>query len=215
MISGKYTVAELRDLLKAKDADLTQLEAAWRAFDKTWMSYDSAADNAWMADFNALKQRYGAARAAAGKVLALADPLLNSIGEAFTPADAEYRGLLRALQKTDGVVSAGDLQDLYLRLQTAMNQHAASIGQPAPAPISPTAVQPTALDPDLLKIQVVNAATDPIVNQVNAAMASAGLAVGGHKVPDHSTRNLLLAGGGITLAALAALKLGRKAIWPF
>jgi hypothetical protein len=211
-IRGLWSLAELKDLLVAKDQEMTRLESSWRGFDPTWMSYDSAADNAWMSDFNALKARYGAARAVANRAIALSDAAPDKQPERDIPADAEYRGILRALKAQDGVVSSGDLQDLFTRLQVVINQRNAATGQ-SPVSIGAPVWQPMkGSDADL-------SATNSISGMVNLAMASAGLSVPGGEPNTEKkktgTFKLLALGGGLTLGAIAAAKLGWKIAKPW
>jgi hypothetical protein len=222
MISGKYSLDELKDLLVAKDQEMVALEKAWRAFDPTWMGLDSAGDNAWLADFNALKARYAAARTVANaKAASAVDTSPSRKPDNEIVADAEYRGVLSALQKQSGLVSPGDLQDLWNRLQGVQNAHAVSVGQ-APAPIAEAPVwQPgkgSDVDENRLKM-----ADSSIAGAVAVAMAQAGL------IPDPSNPyrqpppgakktgigTWLVLGGGLTLAGIAAVKIAWKVAKPF
>ncbi len=221
MIGSLYSVAELRDLLVAKDQEMKALEDAWRAYDPTWMGVDSAGDNVWMADFNTLKARYGAARGSANAAIALGEASKKPDNE--IAADGEYRGVLRALQVQSGLVSAGDLQDLWNRLQNAMTAHAVASGFKPPVIHVPGGVwQPTkGSDVDLNRLQGLE--NDPIATSVGLAMHAAGLGRDPtnpltpppppSKGPGVGT--LLAIGGGLTLAAIAAAKIGWKVLKPF
>ncbi len=231
MIGNLYSVAELEDLLAQKDQELPALEKAWRGFDKTWMGWDPASDDRWLKEFNALKARYQAARTKANLAIALSEhaagatalktyglytnPLSTTVSDFATlgitpatqgadiPADLEYRGVLSALQKVHGVTSPGDFQDLWDRLQNAINAHATATGQaPPPAIYDPPAIQPRkGTDLDLLAYQRAKRATTPPDPKTASGMGK-----------------LLLVGAALGVGGLVVAKtVGKvawKALWP-
>jgi hypothetical protein len=123
-----YSVAELKDLLANKDAKLSQLAAGLASFDTTWKARDAVTESAWQKDYQALLSRYHSAKVLAEVEIAAAEtaPLPDNA----IPATTVYDGVLNALQKTSGVVSPGDLQDVWDRLVAAQ-------GAPIPEPTNP------------------------------------------------------------------------------
>jgi hypothetical protein len=112
---GSYTVAEANDLAAKKSIDLAAI-AAQRA--TLSGNVDSSWDSDWanmMANWNTAKNNIGpdpaTVGASAGFSLLLPDDVQT--------AGNSYEALIRALQKTQGVVSPGDFQDLSDRLLAA------------------------------------------------------------------------------------------------
>jgi hypothetical protein len=111
-VFGDRTIAELRDLVAAKDVEMSELDAAIAAFGPTWAEKDIDAVTAWDRDWTALLARYAPARVAAQKKLDSTGPLSDD----WTPAEGEYERLIRSLQKEDGKTSPGDHIDLVGRI---------------------------------------------------------------------------------------------------
>ena len=116
-VLGQQTVAELRDLLAAKDYTVRQIEQAYKDFASTWEKRDASAFTDWTADWHTFRRRYDAARASAQH--AIDGAKLNPLSDSLLPADAEYQGVLHALKQVDGTITRGDLQDLYNRITAA------------------------------------------------------------------------------------------------
>jgi hypothetical protein len=114
---GKPTVAELKDLLAAKDYTIGQLDRAYADFAPTWVARDSAAFTDWTSDWNAFHKRYDTARTAAQRAIDFAK--LNVAPESLLVAEDEYGAVLKALKQIDGTITKGDLQDLYDRIAGA------------------------------------------------------------------------------------------------
>ena len=140
-IASLYTVAELQDLLAAKDPDLASMEAQFHALDPQWRKLDPKANDAWLSDYNALKLRYSLARAAAAATIAAASILPDAVLP-LAPADPQYRLVLKSLQSTEGLTSPGDFQDLFQRLSDAKTQIRNAQGQPYEALFEPPIAQP-------------------------------------------------------------------------
>lgn len=116
-VGGLYTVAELRDLIAAKNKEVEVLTADGNKFLPTWRETDPMAADAWANDLATLIRDYDAAIAIANKTITEG----RLLPENMSPADSEYRGVLTAVnnlwqQKTDGPGSLGDLRS---RLQAA------------------------------------------------------------------------------------------------
>lgn len=116
-ILGLMTVAELRDLLRAKDYQLKVLDRA-AVSHGVWSDDARMAD--WNADFAALQARYATARRAAQLVIDAAE--YNPIDDSLLPASAEFDGVMRALRKnwdgkTGGALAKGDMSELSARLE--------------------------------------------------------------------------------------------------
>ena len=135
MFLGQYTIAELKDLLKAKDFEVQKVQSAYDNFKGQWSSSDPDTASAWLNDWNALLARYNAAKQNANIEISLVT--FSPVPDNVNPADAEYQAVLRSLQQTEGTVSPGDLQDLFSRVSAALaaaNQKPISeVGLPQPA----------------------------------------------------------------------------------
>src|ERR1700722_18450202 len=112
-ILGQYTVAELEDLIAAKDYAVNQLSYAY--FGDAG-KHDLHKDSTWPTDFTALSIRYNDAKSKAqGMATALkaSNPLIPNN---LIPADAAYKAVLKSLRASPTTISKGDLQDLSNRL---------------------------------------------------------------------------------------------------
>lgn len=110
---NQETVDELRDLVSAKDYTVKQIQAARDAF--VWTG--PAADD-WDRDWSALKLRYNAARVLAESAFTRAKMAVG-VRDSLIPAPVEYDAILKAIRKTEGVETKGDLQELATRLGRA------------------------------------------------------------------------------------------------
>lgn len=113
---GLYTIAELRDLIKAKDQEMQAMTDAYNHFAPTWHGAD--ADD-FANDWHALLARYAAARTIASAAMANTSIF---IPDNMNPVDSEYHGVINALIQHEGMTAKGDFQDLYNRLTTAQNK---------------------------------------------------------------------------------------------
>lgn len=156
MIDNMYTIAELDDLLAAKDVEMGAIDKEWKAWVTGQPTTPEIAQ--WQSDYNGLFSRYAAAKSDANTAISLAE--ITVLPNTAIPADAQYKEVLRALQQTDGVVSQGDFQDLWNRL-TSMT------GAPIPEPPVP---QPTkGSDLDLTAYQGATAVTKVVDKGLAAA----------------------------------------------
>jgi hypothetical protein len=135
-----HTVAELSDLLRAKDQLIPDLEKQFNAFRPTWAAKDPKAVQSFQVDLTNLKSRYHLTSYEARALVAATPSLVENI----TPAETLYANLLQALQRTSGVVAPGDLQDLWIRYRNAKQMDEASKGQPLTEPYEPpsSTIQP-------------------------------------------------------------------------
>ena len=117
-VLGAPSLAELRQLCISKDAEVSQIDAIAVAFRPQWTARDPNAAAAFYKDWDALKNRYAVARANAQAALNSARWVLLS--DSSIPAQDRWDELLASLQKKEGVVSPGDLQDLYDKLDAAI-----------------------------------------------------------------------------------------------
>jgi hypothetical protein len=112
-ILGNHSVAELSELLTAKDVEQDRIESAFAALDKSKVPVDLLSD--WTQDWAALKGRYAQARAAAlVKIEDTKGQLLLSA--ANTGAEDEWQHVLHALTRVTGHYQKGDVQDVYNRV---------------------------------------------------------------------------------------------------
>ena len=152
-ILGQHSVTELKDLLKAKDSNLADMAKAASSFGPKWKVSDPSSYSAWMSDYNLLKAGYSLA-AIEAKAEILGGEMTPFVSDDNIPAETGYQAVISSLQKTPGVVSTGDFQDLFSRIQTAQKQ----AGQ-APYKESPTPQPTKGSDTDL---NTMNAATDAL-----------------------------------------------------
>lgn len=113
-ILGQQSIAELKDLVKSKDGDITALSATFTALAPSWSTSDPAAYNDWQSDWNAFHTRYMAARELAVASINAAN-LLPDVGDTYIPAQTQYNAMLHALSP-DGVESKNSFSQLYARL---------------------------------------------------------------------------------------------------
>lgn len=131
-IAGQPSVAELRDLVASHDYELAQLAQAYADFAPNWVKQDPTAFVNWTNDWDAMNKRYQAARSMAENSFTAAK--LSPIPDKDLPANAPWTAILRALKKIDGVVSPGDLQDLYTRFTAAGAKAVDFSKMPQPTP---------------------------------------------------------------------------------
>jgi hypothetical protein len=126
---GDWSLAELQELINAKDKDFQVLESAYANTQSAqWPSPAVLAD--WVNDWTALKARYNTARNAALGVL----KAFNS-GWGFTPismtsGEPFYTKVLRAIKQDPTTVSKGDLDDVNHRLNAIKPIPVYSVPQP-------------------------------------------------------------------------------------
>jgi hypothetical protein len=159
-VLGQQTVAELRDLLAAKDYTVRQIEQAYAEFAPSWSSRDAAAATQWKADWTAFRKRYDVARAGAQHAIDFAK--LTPVSDSLLPADSEFQAVLRALKQVDGTITKGDLQDLYSRISSA-----------GKAPDVSQTPQPTAPDADLRAYKAADTAVKTVEQAERAVAKSA------------------------------------------
>jgi len=115
------TTQEVKDLIKAKDADIAAMGQGYADLSPTWVDKDNAAFLAWTSDWNDMLSRYESAQASIKTELDSAS--------ASAPAGTEWDAVMTALRQaypgyargSDAPVpnTKGDLQDLQARLAAA------------------------------------------------------------------------------------------------
>jgi hypothetical protein len=113
---GKWTVAELKDLLAEKNRLVAETESALSTVQSQWLARNPAEANDWLRDWQAFKTRYAAAVANAGSIPWAQFSLAP---ESYLIADDAYKAVLRALSPVPNTVTKGSLQDLINRLSNA------------------------------------------------------------------------------------------------
>jgi hypothetical protein len=117
-ILGQESVAELRDLVAAKDYTFGQIQQAYDAFAAQWKAQDPAGHDDWLSDWRARKAKYLAARVIAATAFARGQAAF--VSETLVPAPIEYDLVLASLTKdAKSGVQKGDLQELFDRLSAA------------------------------------------------------------------------------------------------
>lgn len=127
---GDHTADELRDLVKAKDYDIGQVQAAADAAGAAWQASDPLGYSDWLADWKRFRDRYAKARTTATIKLTAADILPGP--DSLKPVEGAWQGILRALSVVDGVQTKGDFQELHNRLVAATNKPVDFSKQPTP-----------------------------------------------------------------------------------
>jgi hypothetical protein len=159
-IAGLYSVAELKDLIAAKDTELQTLATAAASFEPTWKASAPSTEAAWQTDYQNLLSRYSLVRAEAEATISAGE--FTPLPDADIPADTQYHLVLGALQQTSGVVSPGDFQDIWDRLNAAIvatpsvSVNPLTQGPPVPQPGKGT-------DTDLSAYQTTDSITRALV----------------------------------------------------
>ncbi len=156
-ILGQHTAAETLDLVKDKDNLLSGLATSFAS-----LPAPAVTDTGWYDDFTALQSRYDNAKTVFDLTLTM-NPLVSNN---LLTTESDYQAILSALQKTSGVTSSGDAQDVYNRLSAML----AAYGAP---PVNENVVQPTAPDADLAALQAATQVTTAINNAAAAAAKGA------------------------------------------
>jgi hypothetical protein len=118
LVMNMYTIAELKDLIAAKDAEVKHLADTASIFLPKWRSKDVTAAGVWESDYNVFSGKYKAARKTAQDTI---DGASSLIPESMNPADDEYRGLLSAMNPmwTQNTWGPGSIEDLSDRITKA------------------------------------------------------------------------------------------------
>lgn len=130
---GLHTVNETKDLIKAKDIGIADVEKARAAL-------SAPPDDTWDSQWSDFKNRYNIAKAAAiTEIATTTNPLVSNN---YQTVELGYQGILDSLSKTPGTTQPGDFQDLWSRA------NAASV---TPIPDHTAEIQPDSntTDPDL------------------------------------------------------------------
>jgi len=199
-MSTEKTIADLRQLIKAKDDELAQIEKHLR-------DTPGKVDPDWLSDWKALKDRYAKVRDAAQKAMGQSGGFLGPADrffEGFTSAKQYYDALLKALQQSypDLHVTKGDLQDLFNRMPFAI----AALPQPGNPPSSQVyqavdmATKFAVPTPAKAVVQTVFPNLVPqTVDAPSYRQAAEGIGTG----ISHSLMFLSLVVGGVAVAAIA------------
>lgn len=173
MILGQHSITEVKDLLKAKDSELADMQKAFVSFGPTWSKSDAATFSAWSKDYDSLKNRYAIASTEA-KAEIVAGEMVPLLSDDNIPSETGYQAVIHSLQPVPGTVTTGDLQDLFTRIQAAQ----VNAGQQAykETPVQ----QPTkGSDTDLNVLNAATAAQKAIEKNKPSPAVQAGLIVGG------------------------------------
>jgi hypothetical protein len=191
-ILGQFTITELRDLIKAKDYTVGEIEKAYRELAVQWREVDPEGEADWRADWDAFRERYEAAKSQADTAFAAAK-LMIGVRDDLIPAQGPYTSVLKSLTKDQGgAYGKGDLQDLYNRI-VEFRQH------PIPFPNLPQPTQGTDVDLNAyvavdktirdLENKADNLAKDPtakktalIVGGVVAGIATLGVIIAARRI---------------------------------
>ena len=121
-ISGHQSVAEVKDLIRAKDLEIQTIDNNYIRLNRPdWKN--SQEGRAWLSDWSALKSRYVSAKSPLAHAIAEWTPIPDSLID----DQAEYDSILEALENQtgllagfngpqEGILFPGSLQDLFNRL---------------------------------------------------------------------------------------------------
>ena len=112
-ILGQETVAELKDLVSAKDYTIAQLRIAREGFS----GFNAADAKDWDDDFSSLTRRYNAARLLA--MTAFGKASITPLPDDKIPAPLEWDAVIKSIRQDKDHQTKGDLQDLSDRLSAA------------------------------------------------------------------------------------------------
>lgn len=126
---SNHTVAELEDLVAAKDYQIASL---WSAAGPH-IAKIAASDVSWPNDWQGLNTRYKSAKENAEKYI---KPLRFSLTpNNMIPVEPLYQAILTSLKQNPTTITPGDLQDLSNRV-SALGIHADYSGTPQPRAVS-------------------------------------------------------------------------------
>jgi hypothetical protein len=116
-IGTTQTIEDLKDLIKAQDAQLADMGVKYATSGATWGISDPTAYKAWGDDYQALMARYNAAKDAANTAITLSNANFLLPASFDVSGDPPYKGITAALNHFPE--QPGDMQDLARRLQAA------------------------------------------------------------------------------------------------
>lgn len=191
-ILGGHNVAELKDLVAAKDGEVNALGTAYAA-----LQDKSKIDATWLPDYTALRTRYQIAR---GTAQTLIDNAANAYSGDTSPAEDEYNGVLLALQQNPPNTTKGDSYDLYNRFMLAGGNNPLPYGETQPGY---TDLMQLPANP----VTQISASVDAQASQANATLANQAAAANATAAASAAklsqTQDTLLLFGGIFLGAMA------------
>jgi hypothetical protein len=173
-IFGQHTVSELRELLKAKETQINDVQAAFDAFSPQWKKQDQPSWSAWSVDWNNFGQRFMSARAKANLVLLRP---LSGVADTTIPAESEYQGILRALTAKEGTFTDTDFQGLHNRLVAAQKKPIDFSNTPQPTAGDADLQLRNALAPVDVIAQAKNALNNPTTGKPSALKIALGVAI--------------------------------------
>jgi hypothetical protein len=161
---GSHTADELRDLVKAKDYDIDQIQKAYDDFAPSWQTQDAAGAADWLVDWKRFRDRYTAARLRSTIALTAADVVPGP--DNLKPVETVWQGVLDALtvKGTSPAGTKGNFQELHNRFATAQKKPVDFSKQPTPI----------AIDTDLQAYQ----GADKVVKGIEAGKKAAEKAAG-------------------------------------
>lgn len=162
-VNGQYTIAELIDLLAAKDEEIKRIDDAFTAFAPTYPGDFGAWQTAW----TTLKSNYNNAKSSAQNQITAAK--LNVVPNNMIVADQAYKDVLTSLnpswqQNTAAPNSLSDLQNQLTKMGATVDN------SPLPQPTPGSDVDLTALKGANQTIQNVEKAEQAILGGAKGAV---------------------------------------------
>jgi hypothetical protein len=129
---GDWSLAELQELLAAKDKEFQVLDSAYaNTSANQWSNPQVQAD--WVSDWMALKNRYNQAKSTALNVISVANSNFLAPPLTMTTAEPYYTNVLRAIKQNPNTITKGDLDDVHNRLNSIKPIPAYTVPQPSKA----------------------------------------------------------------------------------
>ena len=132
---GDWSLAELQELIDAKDKEFSVLDSAYaNTPSASWSSPQVLAD--WVNDWMSLKNRYAQAKiAAASRIDAVKNAWYNALSPPLSQDSAEpyYTNILRAIKQNPTTITKGDLDDVNHRLNAVKTIPPYTVPQPSKA----------------------------------------------------------------------------------
>lgn len=133
-VAGVPSVAELRDLVAAKDFEMAAMTKSYADWSPAWVAKDPAGYIDYTNDWDALQKRYASARHMADNDFSGVGTVIASaaLDETQIPAADGWNAILSALKRDPTTISKGDLQDLYNRIVASGAPSPDFTGMPQP-----------------------------------------------------------------------------------
>jgi hypothetical protein len=129
---GDWSLAELQELIDAKDKEFQVLDSAYANTQSSqWPNPQVQGD--WVNDWTSLKSRYNQAKSAALNVISIAKANFLAPPLSMTTAEPYYSNVIHALKQNPNTITKGDLDDVHQRLNAIKPIPTYTVPQPSKA----------------------------------------------------------------------------------